>query len=323
MQPIFFVYTVIFIAFVFDFVNGFHDAGNSVATIVTTKVLKPAWAVLWVAFFNFVAFVFFHLNVANTLGTGLVDPHMVSPGVVLAALVGAISFNLITARLGLPSSSSHALMGGLVGAVVTSHGWTSIQWQGLTKVLLAIIFSPLLGILFSYIILTLIHQCFQTIQPLWAKRCQLLSAALLSLGHGGNDAQKTMGIIALLLFSTGQLGHHFYVPFWVVLGCNLVMGLGTLVGGWRIVRTLGKKLTRLEPVSGAAAETTSAIILFIATALGIPISTSHTVTGAILGVGLYNDRGIAWRVMRKIFLAWCVTIPCAALVAAAVIELGG
>jgi inorganic phosphate transporter, PiT family len=318
-----FVYLVVFLAFLFDFINGFHDAANSVAIMVATKVLKPFTAVLWAAFFNFIAFLFFHLNVATTIGSGLVEPHIITPYIIFAALIGAIIWNLLTWYLGLPSSSSHGLIGGLVGAAVVGGGWGVLNWYGLLPVLIAIVLSPVLGLLISYFFIKFADCLVKNVNSIkaerWAKRTQFVAGALLSLGHGGNDAQKTMGIIAVLLFSTGLLNGHFYVPFWVVISCNFIMGLGTLMGGWRIIHTMGSKLTQLTPLSGGCAATGAALTLFAATDLGIPVSTTHTVTGAILGVGTSNGwLNTHWPTVRRIIWAWILTIPAAGLVAAAV-----
>lgn len=324
MESLLYIGFIIAIAFAFDFINGFHDASNSIATIVSTGVLKPLQAVIWAAFFNFIAFLFFHLNVAATVGTGLISPHSINADVIMAALLGAISFNLLTWYFGLPSSSSHALIGGLAGAALMQTGWHSLEFSGLYKVLIAIVLSPLLGFCLSYILISIGKKIANHIHSAnkWARRFQLVSAAMLSLGHGGNDAQKTMGIIAGLLFSAGLLGANFYVPFWVVVSCNLVIALGTLAGGWRIVNTLGKKITPLKPIGGSAAETSSAIVLFLANYLGIPISTTHTVTGSIVGIGV--QAGILatnWQVVKRIILAWIFTIPFAGLFAAGIIWL--
>lgn len=322
MSAMLFIFLVILIAFIFDFVNGFHDASNSIATIVSTGVLKPIWAVLWAAFFNFIAFLFFHLTVASTFGTGLVAADSVNTYVIFSALSGAILFNLITWYFGLPSSSSHALIGGLMGAVVAQSGWHSLQWAGLSKVFIAIIISPVLGMALSFLILWGIGKVLYVNKKelIFQKSFQLISAALLSLGHGANDAQKTMGIIALLLFSSHLIGPHFYVPCWVTVSCNLVMGLGTFAGGWRIVKTLGEKITKLEPKSGAAAETASALVLFTATHFGIPVSTTHIVTGSIAGIGVHNGwLTTNWKILKKITWAWLLTIPCAGLLAATLV----
>lgn len=321
-----FIYFVIVLAFIFDFINGFHDAANSIAIMVATKVLKPLTAVLWAAFFNFIAFLFFHLNVATTVGSGLIEPHIITPFVLFAALMGAIIWNLLTWYFGLPSSSSHGLIGGLVGAALVEGGWHVLNWHGLLPVLIAIVLSPLLGLSISWMLIKLAHAFLKDMHSsktqCWAKRAQFVAGALLSLGHGGNDAQKTMGIIAVLLFSTGLLNGHFYVPFWVIISCNFVMGLGTLVGGWRIVNTLGNKITQLTPLSGGCAATGAALTLFAATDLGIPVSTTHTVTGAILGVGSTNGwLNTHWPTIQRIMWAWVFTIPAAGIVASIVMIL--
>lgn len=321
-----FIYFVIVLAFIFDFINGFHDAANSIAIMVATKVLKPLTAVLWAAFFNFIAFLFFHLSVATTIGSGLIAPYIITPYVLFAALMGAIIWNLLTWYFGLPSSSSHGLIGGLVGAALIAGGWNVLNWHGLLPVLIAIVLSPLLGLSISWLLIKLTQFFLKDINSdktlRWAKRAQFVAGALLSLGHGGNDAQKTMGIIAVLLFSTGLLNGHFYVPFWVIISCNFVMGLGTLIGGWRIVHTLGNKITQLTPLSGGCAATGAALTLFAATDLGIPVSTTHTVTGAILGVGSTNGwLNTHWPTIRRIMWAWILTLPAAGLVASFVMVL--
>lgn len=321
-----FIYLVIFLAFTFDFINGFHDAANSVAIMVATKVLKPLTAVVWAAFFNFIAFLFFHLNVATTIGSGLVEPYIVTPYIIFAALIAAIVWNLLTWYFGLPSSSSHALIGGLVGAALVGGGWAVLNWHGLLPVLIAIVLSPVLGLLISWALIKISDFLLRNVDTMqaerWAKRAQFIAGALLSLGHGGNDAQKTMGIIAVLLFSSGLLNGHFYVPFWVVISCNFIMGLGTLLGGWRIIHTMGSKLTKLTPLSGGCAAAGAAFTLFTATDLGIPVSTTHTVTGSILGVGT-SDKWLHthWLTVRRIIWAWVLTIPAAAFIAAAVMAL--
>lgn len=317
------VVITIALAFLFDFLNGFHDAANSIATIVSTRVLKPHWAVIWAAFFNFIAFLFFGLNVAKTIGTGLIDPSIVNTEVVLAALIGAIFWNIFTWYFGLPSSSSHALIGGLLGAALAKSGISSLKFAGIFKVLAAIILSPFFGFLFGLLFMFLIARFFFHFTPHRVdgifRKLQFLSSAFISLGHGGNDAQKTMGIIAILLFSTGLLGDTFYVPLWVILSCNLVIALGTFFGGWRIVKTMGMKITKLKPVGGFSAEAASAITLFLATALGIPVSTTHTVTGSIIGVGsLHSTKAVRWGVARNIVWAWILTIPASGAVAAIV-----
>jgi len=315
------VCAIIAVALIFDFVNGFHDAANSIATVVSTRVLSPRWAVVWAAFFNFVAFLFFGLHVANTIGKGIVDPAAVDPGVVFAALVGAIAWDLITWWFGIPSSSSHALIGGLAGAAVAKAGAGVLDTAGLTKVAVSIVLSPIIGLGLAFLFMTAVFWLVRRRTPArvdaWFRRGQLLSAALYSLGHGGNDAQKTMGIIAVLLFATGGLGDTFYVPLWVVLACHAAMALGTLSGGWRIVRTMGLRITKLKPVGGFCAETGGALTLFAATGLGIPVSTTHTITGAIVGVGsVMNVNAIRWGVAGRIVWAWVLTIPCSAFIAA-------
>jgi inorganic phosphate transporter, PiT family len=316
------VIIIVVIALIFDYINGFHDAANSIATVVSTRVLSPRSAVAWAAFFNFAAFVLFPLHVANTIGKGIVDPHVVDNTVVVAALVGAIGWNLITWWYGIPSSSSHALMGGLIGAGMSKGGTGVLGWAKITQTAVFIILSPLIGMLVGGALLVLVSWVLRRFTPgkvdRWFRRLQLLSASLFSLGHGGNDAQKTMGIIAVLLYSNGLLGSTFYIPFWVVLVCHLAMGLGTLSGGWRIVRTMGMRLTKLKPVQGFCAETGGASMLFLATALGVPVSTTHTITGAIVGVGLVKrPGGVRWGVALRIVWAWLLTIQSAALIAAA------
>ena len=321
-----FIVFVILLAYLFDFTNGFHDAANSIATIVSTEVLTPRQAVIWAAFFNFVAFLFFKLSVAHTIGTGLINPSIVDTYLIFAVLVSAILWNLITWYFGLPSSSSHALIGALAGSAFFKAGTSAIEFHGFTKVIAAIFISPLFGLLFALIMMHLLnlltYRSNDKANHRWFKHLQLISAAALSLSHGGNDAQKTMGIIAVLLFSTSQLNQPFYVPFWVVLSCNLVIALGTLVGGWRIVHTMGKQITELNTMRGCAAETSAAAVIFTATHYGIPISTTHTITGAIAGVGLSRSFwGTQWSVMRRIFLTWILTIPATALIAGLIILL--
>ena len=312
---------LIAIALIFDFINGMHDAANSIATIVATRVLRPHYAVAWAAFFNFIAFLFFGLHVANTIGTGIVSADIIDSRVIFAALIGAISWNLITWYYGIPSSSSHALIGGLVGAGVAKAGLSSIVWSGLGKTSAAIVLSPLTGFVLALIIFLIVSWIFVRSTPygvdLVFRTGQFISASLYSLGHGGNDAQKTMGIIAVLLYSQGYLGSEFYVPFWVVIACQAGMALGTLAGGWRIVKTMGSQITRLTPVQGFCAETGGAITLFMATGLGIPVSTTHTITGAIIGVGAAKKvSGVRWGVANGIVMAWIITIPCAAAISA-------
>jgi PiT family inorganic phosphate transporter len=312
---------IILVALIFDFVNGFHDAANSIATVVSTRVLSPRFAVMWAAFFNFVAFLFFGVHVANTIGKGIVNPASIDPIVVAAALSGAIAWDLITWWYGIPSSSSHALIGGLAGAAVAKAGATVLDAAGLAKVAVSIVLSPLIGLALAFVLMTAVFWVFRRSTPArvdgWFRRGQLVSAALYSLGHGGNDAQKTMGIITVLLFTTGHLGETFYVPLWVVLACHAAIALGTLMGGWRIVRTMGLRITKLKPVGGFCAETGGAITLFLATGLGIPVSTTHTITGSIIGVGAVTKlSAIRWGVAGRIVWAWVLTIPCSAFISA-------
>jgi inorganic phosphate transporter, PiT family len=316
------VAAVVAVALAFDFVNGFHDAANSIATVVSTRVLSPRQAVVWAAFFNFVAFLIFETHVANTIGKGIVDVHVVDTAVVFAALAGAITWDLITWWFGIPSSSSHALIGGLAGAAVAKSGASVLDAAGLTKIGVSIVLSPLIGLALGFWFMTAVYWLFRRSTPArvdtWFRRGQFASAALYSLGHGGNDAQKTMGIIAVLLYANGYLGDTFHVPLWVVLACHAAMGLGTLTGGWRIVRTMGLRITKLRPVGGFCAESGGAITLFLATALGVPVSTTHTITGAIVGVGsVTNVSAVRWGVAGRIVWAWMLTIPCAAFIAAA------
>ena len=322
------LFGLIGVALLFDFLNGLHDAANSIATIVSTRVLSPQYAVAWAAFFNFIAFLFFGLHVANTLGTGIISASVVDPHVVFGALMGAILWNLITWGLGIPSSSSHALVGGLVGAGIAKAGTGAIVWQGLLPTTAAIVMSPLIGFLLAILLVLLLSWILMRWTPYAVDRrfqqLQFVSASLYSLGHGGNDAQKTMGIIAVLLYSQGYLGGEFYVPFWVVISCQLAMALGTLFGGWRIVKTMGSKITRLTPMQGFCAETGGAITLFAATWLGIPVSTTHTITGAIIGVGAARRvSAVRWSVANNIVVAWVVTIPASAAIAALAYWLSG
>jgi inorganic phosphate transporter, PiT family len=316
-------FTLIFliaVALFFDFINGMHDAANSIATIVSTRVLKPQYAVLWAAFFNFAAFFIFSTNVANTVGKGIVDPKLVDDALVFGALAGAITWNIITWRLGIPSSSSHALIGGIVGAGIAKAGLGAIKWAGLSKTIYAIVLSPFTGFAIGMLLMLLVSWSFVRSNPAFAdglfRKLQLVSAALYSLGHGSNDAQKTAGIISVLLFSHGMYAE-FTVPAWVIISCYTVMGLGTLTGGWRIVHTMGSKITRLTPTQGACAETAGAITLFMATYLGVPVSTTHTITGAIIGVGAAKRASaVRWNVATGIVYAWVITMPAAGLMAA-------
>ncbi|GES41311.1 PiT family inorganic phosphate transporter [Rhizobium sp. ERR 922] len=312
---------LIAVALFFDFLNGLHDAANSIATIVSTRVLRPQYAVLWAAFFNFIAFLFFGLHVAETLGTGIIDPNIVTPQVIFAALMGAIIWNIVTWVLGIPSSSSHALVGGLVGAGVAKIGMDAIVWSGLLKTAGAIVMSPLLGFVLALFLVLCVTWIFVRQTPFAVdstfRVLQFVSASLYSLGHGGNDAQKTMGIIAVLLYSQGHTGAEFHVPLWVVLSCQSAMALGTLFGGWRIVHTMGSKITRLNPMQGFCAETGGALTLFAATWLGIPVSTTHTITGAIVGVGAARRiSAVRWGLASNIVVAWIITLPAAAAISA-------
>ena len=311
------------VALFFDFLNGLHDAANSIATIVSTRVLRPHYAVFWAAFFNFIAFLFFGLHVAETVGKGIISADVVDPAVIFAALIGAIAWNLLTWHFGIPSSSSHALIGGLVGAGVAKAGGGAIVWSGLAKTVAAIVLSPATGFVLALLLVLIVSWAFVRRSPFAVDRtfrwAQFFSASMYSLGHGGNDAQKTMGIIAVLLYSQGMLGDTFYVPFWVVLSCQFMLAFGTLFGGWRIVHTMGSKITRLNPMQGFCAETGGAITLFGATWLGIPVSTTHTITGAIVGVGAARRvSAVRWGIAGNIVWAWIITIPMTALIAALV-----
>jgi inorganic phosphate transporter, PiT family len=313
---------LILVALVFDFLNGLHDAANSIATIVSTRVLRPQLAVVWAAFFNFVAFLVFGAHVAQTVGTGIVSADIVDAHVVFGALMGAITWNVITWALGIPSSSSHALIGGLVGAGTAKVGIKAIVWNGLVKTSAAIVVSPVTGFVLALFLFLVVSWLFVRYTPFVVdetfRSLQFVSASLYSLGHGGNDAQKTMGIIAVLLYSQGYLGGEFYVPFWVMFACYACMGLGTLMGGWRIVHTMGSRITRLRPFQGFCAETGGAITLFAATWLGIPVSTTHTITGAIVGVGTARRvSSVRWNVANNIVIAWIITIPATAFIGAA------
>jgi PiT family inorganic phosphate transporter len=316
------------VALVFDFLNGVHDAANSIATIVSTRVLKPRYAVIWASFFNFIAFLFFGLHVAQTVGVGIVTAEVVDARVIFGALMGAIAWNLITWWGGIPSSSSHALIGGLIGAGVAKAGTAAVVWDGVLKTSAAIVLSPLTGFFLALLLVLIVSWVLVRVTPRTVdnafRTLQFISASLYSLGHGGNDAQKTMGIIAVLLFSQGKIGGEFNVPFWVVLACQAAMGLGTLVGGWRIVRTMGSRITRLSPMQGFCAETGGAITLFMATRLGVPVSTTHTIAGSIIGVGAARKvSAVRWNVASNIVIAWIITLPAAALIAALFYALSG
>ena len=313
---------LIAVALAFDFLNGLHDAANSIATIVSTRVLPAQYAVLWAAFFNFVAFLFFGLHVAQTIGTGIVAANVVDSAVIFGALMGAICWNLITWWLGIPSSSSHALIGGLAGAGIMKAGAGAIVWTGLGVTGAAVVFSPLLGYFLALALVLAVSWIFVRSTPLAVnntfRALQFISAALYSLGHGGNDAQKTMGIIAVLLYSQGMLGDTFSVPLWVILTCQAAMALGTLFGGWRIVHTMGSRITRLHPVQGFCAEAGGAATLFLATYFGVPVSTTHTITGAIVGVGAARKvSAVRWNVASNVVTAWILTMPATALIGAA------
>jgi PiT family inorganic phosphate transporter len=321
------VVPLVILALAFDFMNGFHDAANSIATVVSTGVLKPHTAVAFAAFFNVVALFVFHLKVATTVGKGTVDPQVVDHIVIFGALCGAIAWNVITWYYGIPSSSSHALIGGLVGAATAKAGLGSLIAAGVGKTVVFIFVSPLLGMLLGSLLMLGVSWLFFRSTPQrvdrWFRRLQLVSAALYSLGHGGNDAQKTMGIIWMLLIAAGLSAAQDPIPMWVVISCYVAIGLGTLFGGWRIVKTMGQRITKLKPVGGFCAETGGAITLFLASGLGIPVSTTHTITGAIVGVGsAQRASAVRWGLAGTIVWAWVLTIPCSALIAAGAWYLG-
>ena len=312
---------LIAVALAFDFMNGFHDAANSIATVVSTRVLKPHQAVLLAAMFNFVALFVFHLKVATTVGKGIIDPGLVDHYVVFGALIGAIAWNLITWYYGIPSSSSHALIGGLIGAALAKAGAWALVPSGILKTVAFIFISPLVGFVFGAVLLLTVSRLFIRATPRrvdrWFRRLQLISASLYSLGHGGNDAQKTAGIIWMLLVAAGSLGASEPIPLWVVSLCYITIALGTAFGGWRIVKTMGQRITKLKPEGGFCAELGGAAMLFLATALGIPVSTTHTITGAIVGVGSARKfSAVRWGVAGDIVWAWILTIPCSAFIAA-------
>jgi len=312
---------LIAVALIFDFTNGFHDAANSIATVVATKTLTPLQAVSMAAFFNFIVMFFITFKVAATMGKGIVLPQAVTLYVVFGCLAGAITWNLITWWLGLPTSSSHALIGGLVGAALTANGWEVIQEEGLMRILAFIVAAPIIGFVLGASINTVIRNIWpkeEERQDRWFRRLQLVSSACYSMGHGANDAQKTAGIIFLIMLASGMISADESVPFWAVFACFAVMGLGTLAGGWRIVQTLGFKLTHLSPRQGFAAETGGSVMLFAASAMGIPVSTTHTITGAILGAGASQaDPKVKWKKAGEILVAWILTIPCSAFLASA------
>ncbi|MET0338042.1 MAG: inorganic phosphate transporter [Caulobacter sp.] len=328
MELLPFVIVLIGIALLFDFLNGLHDAANSIATIVATRGLPPNWAVFWAAFFNFIAFMVFGLHVANTVGTGIISPDLIDNRVIFGALMGAISWNVITWMLGIPSSSSHALIGGLLGAGISKAGFSAVVLKGVLKTTFAIVLSPTVGFLLALVLVLVVSWAFLKTSPARAdgisRKLQFVSASLYSLGHGGNDAQKTMGIIAVLMYSNGMMQGGFHVPFWVVITCQSMMALGTLMGGWKIVHTMGSKITRLSPMQGFCAETGGAITLFGATFLGIPVSTTHTITGAIVGVGAARRvSAVRWNVAKSIVTAWVITMPAAAAIGASFYFLSG
>ena len=309
------------VALGFDFLNGLHDAANSIATIVSTRALSPRKAVVWAAFFNFIAFLVFGLHVAQTVGAGIIDVKVVDDSVIFGALMGAIIWNIVTWIVGIPSSSSHALIGGLLGAGIAKAGMHAVVFAGVSKTVLAIVLSPGVGFALALLLMLVVSWLFVRATPRFAdsafRRLQFVSAALYSLGHGGNDAQKTMGVIAVLLYAHGFSPGGFHVPLWVVLSCQAAMGLGTLLGGWRIVHTMGSKITRMSPMQGFCASAAGAITLFMATGLGVPVSTTHTITGAIIGVGAAKRvSAVRWNVAKNIVVAWVVTMPAAGILGA-------
>jgi len=315
------VIALVFVALAFDFMNGFHDAANSIATVVSTRVLKPYQAVIMAAFFNFAALFVFHLSVATTIGRGIVDQGIVDHYVVFGALIGAISWNFITWYYGIPSSSSHALIGGIVGAAVAKAGTWALIPPGVLKIVAFIVISPVVGFLLAALLMLAVSWLFVRTTPSrvdrWFRRLQLLSASLYSLGHGGNDAQKTVGIIWMLLIAAGYTKVQDPIPMWVVVACYVTIALGTAFGGWRIVKTMGQRITKLKPVGGFCAETAGGITLFTTAALGIPVSTTHTITGAIVGVGAaQSTSAVRWGIAGNIVWAWVLTIPCSAFIAA-------
>ena len=319
---------LIILALLFDFLNGFHDSANSIATIVSTRVLRPKYAVIWAAFFNFMAFLFLGLHVANTIGKGIIDIAIVDQRIVFGTLVGACSWNVITWYLGLPTSSSHALIGGLIGAALVKTGQQALVWSGIIKTVAFIFVSPMAGLLLGWFLGYIVYWACRKTSPRMVdnifRKGQLFSAALYSIGHGGNDAQKTMGIIASLLFSAGLLGKNFHIPLIVVVLCYAAIALGTMCGGWRIVKTMGQKVAKLKPVDGFCAESSAALALLVSTAFGIPVSTTHTITGAIMGVGsLRRLSAVHWGIVGKIVWAWILTIPASAAISALTYKLAG
>jgi PiT family inorganic phosphate transporter len=318
---------LILLALAFDFLNGFHDSAKYIATIVSTRVLSPKYAVMWAAFFNFFAFFFFGLHVANTIGKGIIDIKIVDQAIIFGTLVGACGWNIITWYFGLPTSSSHALIGGMIGAALCKAGLDGLVWKGIIKTVSFIFISPTVGLILGLTFGIIVHWIFRRSSPTkvdhFFRKGQLFSAALYSMGHGGNDAQKTMGIITSLLFSAGLLGEKFYVPFWVVISCYVAISIGTMFGGWRIVKTMGQKVAKLRPIDGFCAEGAAAMMLFSASAFGVPVSTTHTITGSIMGVGsLRRLSAVRWGVAGNIVLAWIITIPCSAFISAVAYTLG-
>ncbi len=320
------IIVIIIIALLFDFLNGMNDAANSIATIVSTKVLSPIGAIIWAAFFNFAAVFIFGLHVANTIGKGIVDPAVLNEYLILASLLGAISWVAICTKFGLPISVSHALIGGLVGPAIVKGGFGVLIPAGINKVLIFIVLSPIIGIFVAYFLMILTMFLFRKYAPRRVdnifRGMQLLSSAIFSLGHGSNDAQKTMGIIAVLLFTTGNLGPEFHVPNWVVFACYTAIALGTLAGGWKVIKTLGHSLTHLKPVQGFCAETAGAVTVIGSSLFGIPVSTTHTITGAIMGVGMTRRlSAVRWGIAGNIIGAWVLTIPLTALFSAGIYKL--
>src|SRR5208283_3971670 len=312
---------LVFLALLFDFLNGFHDSANAISTVVSTRVLSPRIAVVYAAFFNFSAFFFFGLHIANTIGKGIIDIHVVDQALVFGALIGACGWDIVTWYFGLPTSSSHALIGGMIGAALVKAGSSALIMSGILKVVLFIFISPCVGLLLGFFFGVLVHWIFRKSSPRevdnFFRKGQLVSTAFYGMGHGGNDAQKTMGIIASLLFSAGLLGDKFHIPFWIVFACYTTISLGTFCGGWRIVKTMGQKIVKLRPVDGFCAESGAASMLYMASFLGIPVSTTHTITGAIVGVGsLKRLSAVRWGVAGRIVWAWIITIPCSAAIAA-------
>jgi PiT family inorganic phosphate transporter len=321
LESMTFVILIIIIALVFDFINGFHDSANSISTVVSTRVLSPKYAVLWAAFFNFAAAFLIGTHVAKTIGRDIIDPAIVDNVLIISALVGAISWNIITWYYGLPSSSSHALIGGLIGAAIAKAGTATLVWSGISKTAIFIILSPTIGMALGFVFMVLAMNLSRNSNIAKSdkvfRKLQLFSAAIYSLGHGMNDAQKTMGIIAIVLFSKGLIGPTFYIPFWLVLLCHAVIALGTMFGGWRIVKTMGTKITKLQPIGGFSAETAAACSIIGASIAGIPVSTTHTITGAIVGVGSTRRlSAVRWGVAGNIIWAWILTIPISAAISA-------